>query len=160
MTTLIADATCLCAICRKPLEYAAQFECSTCDRTVCRDCSNQHTLSPVVRCKACLAAATDKVECEKPVGSCSSRATATMRRSTSQRTAIVLHAATGKEVKLMARTEGAPGRERVKGRLISFRFTFQVLAFLMSIQRGERTAFIEKQIEASSQYQSWQKTRG
>lgn len=83
-----------------------------------------------------------------------------MRRSASQRTAIVPIAATGKEVKLMARTECAPGRERVKGRLISFRFTFQVLAFLMSIQRGERTAFIEKQIEASSQYQSWQKTRG
>lgn len=60
----------------------------------------------------------------------------------------------------MARTEGAPGRERVKGRLISFRFTFQVLAFLMSIECGQRTAFIEKQIEASSQYQSWQKTRG
>lgn len=64
MTTLIADATRPCDICSKPLEYAAQFECSTCDRTVCRDCSNQHTLSPVVRCKACLAAATDKVECE------------------------------------------------------------------------------------------------
>lgn len=58
-TTLIAEQV-PCALCGKPLEYAEQFECSTCDRTVCRDCSNQHTLSPVVRCKACLAAMTAK----------------------------------------------------------------------------------------------------
>lgn len=44
-----------CAICSKPLEYAEQFECSTCDRTVCRACSNNdQTLDPAIRCKVCL----------------------------------------------------------------------------------------------------------
>lgn len=48
-------ADCPCALCGKALEYAEQFECSTCDRVVCRDCSNnERTLRPAVRCKACL----------------------------------------------------------------------------------------------------------
>lgn len=44
-----------CDVCSKKLEYAEQFECSTCDRVVCRACSNnERTLRPAVRCKACL----------------------------------------------------------------------------------------------------------
>lgn len=60
MTTTLIASHVPCALCSKPLEYAEQFECSMCDRTVCRACSNQHTMNPVVWCKVC-----DKqAECE------------------------------------------------------------------------------------------------
>lgn len=61
MTTTLVASQIPCALCSKSLEYAEQFECSTCDRTVCRDCSNQHTIAPVVRCKVCLKASEKQI---------------------------------------------------------------------------------------------------
>lgn len=59
----------------------------------------------------------------------------------------------------MAGVKGMAWGVKTKG-MTSFRFTFHVLAFLKSLKCGERTAFIEQLIEASSQYQSWQEKRG
>lgn len=51
---------------------------------------------------------------------------------------------------------GKRGMPRTRD-LISFRFPFQVLAFLKSIKGGERTAFLEALIKASPAFQDWQK---
>ncbi len=49
------------------------------------------------------------------------------------------------------------GRPKIKEKLVSFKFEAETIAFLNSLEKGTKTDFIEKLIQASSQYEDWQK---
>lgn len=49
------------------------------------------------------------------------------------------------------------GRPKVKEKLVSFKFEASTIEFLNSLEKGTKTDFIEKLIQASSAYQGWQK---
>lgn len=47
------------------------------------------------------------------------------------------------------------GRPRVKEKLVSFKFTAETIAFLDSLPKGGKTAFIETLVQASPEYAAW-----
>ncbi|SRR5579884_241025 len=49
------------------------------------------------------------------------------------------------------------GRPKIKEKLVSFKFESDTIAFLNSLEKGTKTDFIEKLIQASADYARWQK---
>lgn len=50
------------------------------------------------------------------------------------------------------------GRPRVKEKLVSFKFPTDVIAFLDSLPKGQKTAFIETLIQASPEFATWKES--
>lgn len=59
----------------------------------------------------------------------------------------------------MAGVKGMAWHTRMKGGQSNFKFTFAILAFLASLPKNTKTAFIEQLIESSPAFQDWQKKR-